>query len=130
MKPETLARISTVSNEVKRPVYSSHSVMLFCSGCDTVTAGAGAELEVGLLSQPASTLAVSIREPNSTMRFMGSFLQHVATRLGPLTRRNQASSKHTYTSLSHATRLLTSEAARKPCSAAPPRRGRPMKPYS
>ena len=78
MKPETRARISTVSNAVKRPVYSSHSVMLFCSGCDTVTAGGGAELAAGLLSQPASTLAVSIREPKSTMRIMGSFLQHVA----------------------------------------------------
>src|SRR5579862_76412 len=80
MKPETLARTSTVSKAVKRPVYSSHSVMLFCSGCATVTVGGGGELAAGLRSQPANTLAISMRETKGTMRFMGSFLQHIAIR--------------------------------------------------
>src|ERR1700693_50427 len=81
MNPETLARISTVSNGVKRPVYSSHSVMLFCSGCATVTVGGGGpELAAGLPSQPANTLPISMRETKGTMRFMGSFLQHIAIR--------------------------------------------------
>src|SRR5580700_3187698 len=81
MNPETLARISTVSNGVKRPVYSSHSEMLFCSGCATVTVGGGGpELAAGLPSQPASRLAISNRETKGTMRFMGSFLQHIAIR--------------------------------------------------
>src|ERR1700686_2964225 len=71
MKPETRARISTVSNGVKRPVYSSHSVMLFCSGCATVTAGGGGELAAGLPSQPASAGARSSRATKGTMRFMG-----------------------------------------------------------
>src|ERR1700676_3208370 len=80
MNPETRARISTVSNGVKRPVYSSHSVMLFCSGCATVTAGGGGEMAAGLPSQPARALGISSRETKGTMRFMGSFLQHTAIR--------------------------------------------------
>src|SRR5579863_9018260 len=81
MNPETLARTSTVSNGVKRPVYSSHSVMLFCSGCATVTVGGGGpELAAGLRSQLANMLAISNRETKGTMRFIGSFLQHIAIR--------------------------------------------------
>src|SRR5215213_5244003 len=52
-KPDTRARISTVLVAAKRPVYSSHSVIFFCTGVETVTAGgAGAELAAGLPSQP------------------------------------------------------------------------------
>src|SRR5258708_17603965 len=100
MNPDTLARISTVSSAVKRPVYSSHSVMLFCSGCDTVTVGGGgAEPAVGLLSQPANTLPISISATKGTMRIMAARLQHIAIDLaiylgdliGPLKRRNRAS---------------------------------------
>ena len=55
MKPDTRARTSTVSTAAKRPVYSSHSVIVFCSGCETVTGGGGgAAPATGLLSQPAS----------------------------------------------------------------------------
>src|SRR5215510_1603784 len=53
MNPETRARTSTLSTAAKRPVNSSHSVMTFCTGCATVTAGGGgAELAAGLRSQP------------------------------------------------------------------------------
>src|SRR5262249_40828861 len=62
-KPETLARTSTVSTAAKRPVYSSHSVMSFCTGRATVTDGAGgAAVAAGLLSQPISHDAVMNRE--------------------------------------------------------------------
>src|SRR5712672_4315350 len=62
MKPETLARTSTVSTAAKRPVYSSHSVIVFCSGLAVVTGGAGgAALVAGLLSHPTSKCAVSSR---------------------------------------------------------------------
>src|SRR5215212_4870121 len=53
-KPDTRARTSTVFIAAKRPVYSSHSVIFFCTGTATVTAGgAGAELAAGLPSQPS-----------------------------------------------------------------------------
>src|SRR5262252_6401217 len=45
MNPETRARTSTCSTATKRPVYSSHSVIVFCSGCATVTGGAGGAQE-------------------------------------------------------------------------------------
>src|SRR3954471_4166810 len=55
IKPDTRARTSTVATGTNRPVYSSHSVIDFCSGFDTVTGGGGgAALATGLLSQPAS----------------------------------------------------------------------------
>ena len=55
MKPETRARTSTVSTAMNRPVYSSHSVIVFCIGRDTVTGGGGGAAPApGLLSQPAS----------------------------------------------------------------------------
>src|SRR5580704_9690860 len=100
MNPETLARISTVSNAVKRPVYSSHSVMLFCSGCATVTLGGGGALEADLPSQPASTLAISSRETKGTMRIMGQFSD---TLRSDLVR----------------SKVAIERAASKPCSAAP-----------
>src|SRR5580700_5690333 len=40
----------------------------------------GAELETGLLSQPASAVTIGSRKTKGTMRFMGSFLQHIAIR--------------------------------------------------
>ena len=69
MKPETLARTSTLATAVKRPVYSSHSVTVFCSGRATVTGGGGgAELAAGLPSQPASNWAMSSIEPRTVAR--------------------------------------------------------------
>src|ERR1700730_11111181 len=68
-KPETLARTSTVSTAVKRPVYSSHSVMTFCNGRATVTGGAGGAAEAaGLLSQPANHNAMTNRELSRNAR--------------------------------------------------------------
>src|SRR5258708_35523516 len=99
MNPDPLGGISAVSNAVKRQVYSSHSVMLFCSGCDTVTVGrGGAEPAVGLLSQPANTLPNSISATKGTMRIMAARLQNIAIDLaiylgdliGPLKRRHLA----------------------------------------
>src|ERR1700729_1180048 len=62
MKPETRARISTVSTAVNRPVYSSHSVIIFSSGCDTVTGGGGGDAlpPTDLPSQGARIAARSI----------------------------------------------------------------------
>src|SRR5215470_19710978 len=72
MKPETRARISTVATAVNRPVYSSHSVIFLCSGCDAVTGGgAGAALAIGLLSQPASRLAANSNEIRRIARVIG-----------------------------------------------------------
>src|ERR1700690_3376304 len=71
MKPETRARTSTDSNAVKRPVYSSHSVMVFCSGRATVTGGGGgAAPATGLRSQPASSWGVSRMEHRAIARIM------------------------------------------------------------
>src|SRR5262252_7219254 len=68
-KPETLARTSTVSTAAKRPVYSSHSVMSFCTGRATVTDGAGgAAVAAGLLSQPTSHDAVMNRQSSRNAR--------------------------------------------------------------
>src|SRR5882724_12400379 len=58
MKPDTRARTSTVATATNRPVYSSHSVIGFCSGLETVTGGGGGAAPApDLLSQPASKLA-------------------------------------------------------------------------
>ena len=55
MKPDTRARTSTVATATNRPVYSSHSVIVFCIGFETVTGGGGGAAPApGLLSQPAS----------------------------------------------------------------------------
>ena len=60
MKPETRARISTVSTAVNRPVYSSHSVIIFSSGRETVTGGGGGEaLSPTDLPSQAARIAVS-----------------------------------------------------------------------
>src|SRR6266700_3615560 len=68
-KPETLARTSTVSTAVKRPVYSSHSVMIFCNGRATVTGGAGGAPEAAcLLSQPTNHNAMTNREISRNVR--------------------------------------------------------------
>ena len=68
MKPDTLARTSTVSTAWKRPVYSSHSVMDFCSGWATVTGGGGGAAVAAGLSQPASITAETSRELNRIAR--------------------------------------------------------------
>src|SRR5262245_38056651 len=72
MKPETRARTSTEDTAVKRPVNSSHSVMVVCSGRATVTGGGGggalAELAAGLPSQAATRQATRSSAPNDTMR--------------------------------------------------------------
>src|SRR6476620_4689511 len=66
MKPDTRARTSTVSTAAKRPVYSSHSVILFCSGVATVTDGGGPDLATGAPSQPATRYATgSKRQPRT-----------------------------------------------------------------
>src|SRR5205809_5946193 len=71
MKPETRARTSTRPTASNRPVYSSHSVITFCSGLATVTGGGGgAGAATGLLSQPASKAAVSSRELKGAKRIM------------------------------------------------------------
>src|SRR5258708_35231257 len=68
-KPEALARTSTVSTAAKRPVYSSHSVMSFCTGRATVTDGVGgAAVAAGLLSQLTNHDAVTNRESNNNAR--------------------------------------------------------------
>src|SRR5262245_22868311 len=73
MNPETRARTSTCSTATNRPVYSSHSVIVFCSGCATVTGGGGgAEAAPGRLSpQLASAWAVSTNAPQVITRVMG-----------------------------------------------------------
>src|SRR5262249_52143812 len=74
MNPETRARTSTCSTAAKRPVYSSHSVIVFCNGWATVTGGGGgAEPVAGLLSQLASACATRTREPHRIARVIGSF---------------------------------------------------------
>ena len=74
MKPETRARTSTVSSASKRPVYSSHSVIDFCSGFETVTGGGGgAPPATGLLSQPASTVAANAAMIKRRTPIMGPY---------------------------------------------------------
>src|SRR5258707_9488134 len=74
MKPETLARTSTVSTAAKRPVYSSHSVIGFWSGLAVVTGGAGgAALVAGLLSHPTSMCAVTSRALGRSARGIENF---------------------------------------------------------
>ncbi len=68
MKPETRARTSTVSTAVNRPVYSSHSVIVFWSGRATVTGGGEAAVSAGLRSQPAKPCAARTSRPNETPR--------------------------------------------------------------
>src|SRR4051794_18736135 len=71
MNPETRARTSTVATAANRPVYSSHSVIVFWSGLATVTDGGGGdELAAGLLSQPTSVWAASSRMPGTIPRVM------------------------------------------------------------
>ena len=72
MKPETLARTSTVSTASKRPVYSSHSVMVFCSGrAATTDGGGGAAPAAGLPSQPTKAWAASNRKAKGIPRVIG-----------------------------------------------------------
>ena len=66
-------------HRANRPVYSSHSVIFFCSGRATVTAGGlGAAPAAGLPSQPASRWDVSNRATNRDCAGHGVF---------PITRR-------------------------------------------
>src|SRR5262245_2844318 len=82
MNPETRARTSTCSTATKRPVYSSHSVIVFFSGCATVTGGGGgAEAATGLPSQLASACAMSTRALRGNTRVIGIGLQHIADHL-------------------------------------------------
>src|SRR5258706_7395396 len=74
MKPETLARTSTVSTAAKRPVYSSHSVIVFCSGLAVVTGGAGGGALVARpLSHPTKMCAVRSRATWGNARVIGYF---------------------------------------------------------
>src|SRR6185312_3889715 len=84
MNPDTRARMSTVANASKRPVYSSHSVMDFCSGFETVTGGGGGgPPATGLLSQPARTPAQTAATRNRAALTMGAyFMKASSTRKG------------------------------------------------
>src|ERR1700741_1992518 len=83
MKPETRARTSTVSTATNRPVYSSHSVIFFCSGRDTVTGGgACTALATGCESQLHNKCANRNSEHKDTVRVIEP-LQHARGRLGP-----------------------------------------------
>jgi hypothetical protein len=74
-KPDTRARISTVSTAVKRPVYSSHSVIDFWSGFETVTdAGRGAAvLPTGLLSHAARRRVRLVATAEKVVLVIGRF---------------------------------------------------------
>src|SRR3954451_6697766 len=75
IKPDTRARTSTVATGTKRPVYSSHSVIDFCSGFETVTGGGGdATPAPGLLSQPAKTAASNAATIKRRAPIIGPYL--------------------------------------------------------
>src|ERR1700742_3828085 len=74
MNPETRERTSTVAKASNRPVYSSHSVIDFWIGCETVTeGGGGVALLACLLSQPATAQARTVANAKMAARVIRVF---------------------------------------------------------